>query len=720
MRLAARARGCGVRAVALAVALAAAVPGTLASFGFAPKRFKEEGPVDVGALGLGNVSGALVAWGHYNDDRFLDAFVTNAERTAVQIHEWVHLEFAFNATPAAVLQVPSDLRIVNVVPADFTYDGRVDVLVMAEPVTRTPTTAPISLILWPSTPDGLGAPIALPGAAHAQPLALDATGDLQVDLLGHAAAPPPPPPPSPSGAAAVGTPVAPTPPPLSIWRNEFVHNGTFSLVAPQLVSDTPVPGCQLGAPHSSALVDINGDCVADLFLVCATRDPAQYTYQIWTARTDAPLQYTLAQTGDLPRNAGPLSFADMNRDGTIDVVFSTCERGRCMVHIAFNEQMPLCDNEASFWPPHAPEAPEAGRSGGGPGGGAACRDPLRLCTADDHFRLDFTVANDNPLLQSLDVAELTGDAQLLTYDDLAPTPTPVPIRIGDPNLDGHPDLLLVTVPRGARPGETRVRLLESVACARRSTAPGCVPGRAWRTFERVQHTVLDAYTYARSASFVDLDEDGTLDIAVQSLPGVQLRGSMARAVSFVLNNYFHDAFFLKALTLNGACRGRCEPRDAPAFAPWGAGLAGATYKFTVLDPNGVRRAQQVMQQPQTAYGALQPPSAFFGLGRTNNYVESLFVGSTRRQPQPFVVMEGVIPNSEVVVAPWQDAAAPTPATWHRELYLHPGDWIPLVTAALVGLLVLLGAIVAALDLNEKREDERERQRAVHAINFDAL
>ena len=40
--------------------------------------------------------------------------------------------------------------------------------------------------------------------------------------------------------------------------------------------------------------------------------------------------------------------------------------------------------------------------------------------------------------------------------------------------------------------------------------------------------------------------------------------------------------------------------------------------------------------------------------------------------------------------------------------------------ALAGLIALLSLVVFMLDLNEKHEDERERRRAVHAINFDAL
>jgi integrin alpha FG-GAP repeat containing protein 1 len=193
----------------------------------------------------------------------------------------------------------------------------------------------------------------------------------------------------------------------------------------------------------------------------------------------------------------------------------------------------------------------------------------------------------------------------------------------------------------------------------------------------------------------------------------------------VHNNYFHDSFFLKALTLNGACQGFCEPKDAPKFQPWGTNYGGASYKFTVLDPNGVRRAQQVGQLPQTAYRSLLMPYSYFGLGRTNNYVESLFIGSTRRQKEHFLAVEGVIPNSQVVINPWQGGRGSEnerggPGTWTKQLYLHPGDWIPWVTVVLITTIVGLAVIVVVLHINERREDERERKRAVNAINFDAL
>lgn len=58
--------------------------------------------------------------------------------------------------------------------------------------------------------------------------------------------------------------------------------------------------------------------------------------------------------------------------------------------------------------------------------------------------------------------------------------------------------------------------------------------------------------------------------------------------------------------------------------------------------------------------------------------------------------------------------------WRTELFLHPGDWVPWVAAAVVGTVVTLVMAVIWLGDREKKEDERERRRALHAINFQAL
>ena len=105
------------------------------------------------------------------------------------------------------------------------------------------------------------------------------------------------------------------------------------------------------------------------------------------------------------------------------------------------------------------------------------------------------------------------------------------------------------------------------------------------------------------------------------------------------------------------------------------------------------------QLPQTAYQSLLTPYSFIGLGRTNNYIENFFVGSTKHQEEHFINMEGVIPNSKVVIIPPPDDSQRT--DWRKELYLRPGEWIPLVTLTVVVATVLLAIIVLVLHLNEK-------------------
>ena len=60
-------------------------------------------------------------------------------------------------------------------------------------------------------------------------------------------------------------------------------------------------------------------------------------------------------------------------------------------------------------------------------------------------------------------------------------------------------------------------------------------------------------------------------------------------------------------------------------------------------------------------------------------------------------MEGVIPNSKVVILP----SADEDEAWKRQLFLRPGQWIPWVTLTVVVGTVLLAVIVFVLHLNEK-------------------
>ena len=73
------------------------------------------------------------------------------------------------------------------------------------------------------------------------------------------------------------------------------------------------------------------------------------------------------------------------------------------------------------------------------------------------------------------------------------------------------------------------------------------------------------------------------------------------------------------------------------------------FKALVTDVNGNYQPIQNAQQPFRGSGALQPPYTFFGLGRTNNYVEifSAIIGAKFLMYKEWTP---IIPNSQLIVS----------------------------------------------------------------------
>jgi integrin alpha FG-GAP repeat containing protein 1 len=118
----------------------------------------------------------------------------------------------------------------------------------------------------------------------------------------------------------------------------------------------------------------------------------QHTYQIWT--NNKSNGFTLSLSGSLPPNAGQVSFADMDRDGTIDMVFPTCQQvdkgtgigTDCAINVAYNVQKKLCQAKVSGWGGLSGGANDTAEEG-------KCRKPDDLCEADEAYKFNFDNAN---------------------------------------------------------------------------------------------------------------------------------------------------------------------------------------------------------------------------------------------------------------------------------------------------------------------------------------
>ncbi|KAI8983819.1 hypothetical protein BDB01DRAFT_790233 [Pilobolus umbonatus] len=609
--------------------------------------------LDTDTIGLGAMDGTIAAFGDFNGDKFTDLFILSSDQTTVSVYLWNHQAFTFRPSPNTKLIQPGFI-ITNVVPGDYNYDGHLDILVMGEENPENGGEIRMHIYCGDGNDTFQVDPIKLPSAIQSLPIVLDINGDMRTDILGYSK----------------------DTNELSVWMNTG-GSSLFNLTSASTVFNK-VDTCQWAHPHSNAFVDLNGDCLSDLVFVCS--DGHKQSIQIWVNNKQEG--FILSQEAELPPGAGALSFADIDGDGAIDIVFPVCVDSKCSIHIVYNQQIGLCSKSQ--------ESQD----------GTVCRRARDLCVADRDFRFDFKKpSTKNYVIYDIHT-QLREKETLRMMDDSFRGKLPVGLHIGDYNMDGYPDILLTTT--------ERVILLQSIMCHSDACASAAMEAEK-RTFTMVTTgaDILSELPNPTQAVFFDIDEDGSLDMIVLQK---NKKSNAGRTASFVVNNYFNDAFFLKGLVSNGVSN-----HDG-----YGVSYPGATLKFTVLDMAGTKRSHQVSQLSQSAYLPLLTPYCLFGLGRTNNYVEEMFAGVSRHQDKNYYFYEGVIPNSQLVILPYQPENVQDSSSWKVELYIKPADYVPWVLVALVAAAVVLAIIVAALRMMEKREDEMERRKALHIINFDAL
>lgn len=215
-----------------------------------------------------------------------------------------------------------------------------------------------------------------------------------------------------------------------------------------------------------------------MVFVCSKSSGA-HSIQIWTNNRDQG--FKLSQEADLPTGAGPLSFADIDGDGSIDIIFPVCKSNVCSIHVVYNQQMGLCSKSQEST-------------------NTTCRKAQHLCVADPHFKFDFTKPNTRDYIV-FDIDTFLDDKEhIITRDISFRGKLPVPIHTGDYNLDGYPDLLVTT--------SERVILLQSILCDPKLCASSAVKADR-RSFAMVTTgtDILNKIPNPSQAAFFDIDED---------------------------------------------------------------------------------------------------------------------------------------------------------------------------------------------------------------------
>ncbi|KAJ2082003.1 hypothetical protein H4R24_001919 [Coemansia sp. RSA 988] len=630
-------------------------------------RFKLNQLYEVG-IGLENLRGTPAAFGDFNGDHQTDLFVISPDQKSIELWQWQKREKSFVHAQSADIHMGSDILVSNVIPGDFDMDGNLDLLVQGS----KKSSSEVAMILYLGDGvSGFQTAGELPSAANALPFAFDYDGTGRIDLLGlsweqrdNATAPP--------TWVWSNTPVIPdtnnedNKKQSTIQERRLNASDLFSLRAfdsPSYENGTKM--CRPASPHSSAFVDLNGDCLADLFIVCDGNEE----YQIWT---NSDKGFVYSQTGKLPSDAGPVSFADMNADGSMDLVIPILDKPQ--IYVIYNQQRPLCVGLRKH---------------------ENCRKYKRICEGDPEFGFSLADAH------IIDISSMWHSEVLLdTLSDFQGHVAPPAVRVADFNLDGYPDMAIVTKKSNS---ESRVRLLQSVAC------DGCKAGKDGQLDRRDYKAVTDGVAAleqlkrVQELAFFDIDGTGTLDLLVYYLDSAGKKRAGA-----VYNNFFTDAFFIKAI----ACPTNEENKRVRLYTGY---MSGPSFKYLLVSDSGQKHVAQSAQAPQTAYRALFTPYTVIGIGRTNNYIEDFSVGSTSALGEHERSFEGLIPNSNVVIFPENNTK-----DWRLELYMNRSESTPYILATLLSSMIVLAITVVTLNALERKADKKEKQRALHAINFDAL
>ncbi|CAH1270299.1 ITFG1 [Branchiostoma lanceolatum] len=405
----------------------------------------------------------------------------------------------------------------------------------------------------------------------------------------------------------------------------------------------------LRRPHSNAFLDLVGNNhLPDLLLTTRNETSSTFSFEVWENQNEGFTwdgQPLYPPPGVNIAHIGQSAFADIDGNGKQDHLLPVCEDADChasSVYAYLNNQWSLL---------------------------------LKTAAWDD-----------------------------LTWGFVPPTVSglPITLRMGDHNLDGYPDALVVIQVKTEKVLARRAALLINSPCENAAT---CTPGGRTFTVQPISG-VLNVTV----ATFFDLFEKGVLDIVLMSDQG-QGKDFQLHALE---NSFSEDVCFLKIMVLSGLCFADCK-----SGKPYGVNQPGPLVWYKTTGSDGTTQTSSAAQLSQTAHLALQLPYTVFGLGRTPNFVDELWVEIPAPPGKEARVRRwtSIIPNSQLIIIP---QPMDQPEQWLNKLLVTPGQQALLTAGALLGTCMFIAGIVGGLHWKERRSDQKERRQEAHHFHFEAL
>ncbi|XP_054627169.1 T-cell immunomodulatory protein isoform X1 [Dunckerocampus dactyliophorus] len=613
-------------------------------------------------------NGTVAAFGDFNADKQTDIFIIREQSELVIFLADAKAPYFKPKVHISKGILPSDANLTSVVPGDYDGDSQMDVLLTAQ----INLMASSVFVFWGDNQtldtDGW---IRLNKTFRDQPLVMDFNGDMIPDIFGV------------TGQATT----------------EYCSLTNRNVVCQSALS-SPV---NMRIPHANAFIDLNKDLTADLFL---TTDGPKF--ETWISKDG---NFTRAEV--LPEDppfptVGQSSFADFAPPPPPPPLSSSSPplicRWRSFLS-SYTITCCLCVNSERHL-----VLKLGGRRQGGwrmqTENGDGYQDHLLpVCLDEGCQRSAIYLAKSGSEEWVLVLSDFQQKGGTVWSFVVGKPSQPLSLHLGDYNLDGFPDALMVL--RNTSGSAKQAFLLENVPCS----IPSCQSvGRMFSI--HWDQSDLGAIPNAIMATFFDIYEDGILDMLVMS----QVEGRRDLIIHALKNNFEADAYFVKVMVLSGLCSNACPGN----IKPLGVNQPGPYVMYTTLDSTGKLKNASAGQLSQSAHFSLQLPYTVLGLGRSANFLDHLVVGIPRRPGELESRKQewtAIIPNSQLIVIPYPHDQ---PSSWSAKLYLTPSNSVLLTAIALIGVCVFILVIIGILHWQEKKADDREKRQEAHRFHFDAM